>query len=436
MKNISKRILPLVLTLALMLSYSACGGDKIVQDIVIDSGQPAPAEEETASDDALDWLSWGLFECFIDDQWGGTLYSTLSFTGNGEVEFNAGGLNDFEGPENSYYEIYEMYQGTYEVVIESSGEMTSGTMSFDLGLTWWIAELGEDPSDEDLAYWDERQKIVGTYSFEAGDGMLDLKLTGGQALMHMGWPGTPIETYSFWQTSFDGGYEDVFYGTSWSAILEPGDMAPAIEGHLRFGYDGSAAYDFGTGYSPAGMGMVMYRGGFYVNEADGVEEGAFVINLYLTLDSAEFSDDPGIPHTIDGYYIFTVTDGRILTLSLIGGDPLYSDWDGRGIDEYDFYYNEEEPAGFNPWALSDSELLDYCIMNSGQNPDFFRAGMLYYAVGGTTDLPGEGICRDIWIGLAEEEGIILWEMLYTVGSSGAVYDFDYEDETWGPVAVG
>ena len=221
MKTIAKRIMVilLALVLALALGSAACEKDEDSDDYdeyedMDDSWQDdedaydEDADDEYADDDALGWLSWDLLECFVDNEWGDERYATLSFSDDGEVELNVGGLADYDDNEDLGYEIYEIYTGTYEIFIDETGEMTSGTMSFDLTLDWWISELGEDSDEGDLAYWDERQTIVGTYRFEAADGTLDLELISGQALMDEGWRGAPIETYSFWQTSFDDYYEE------------------------------------------------------------------------------------------------------------------------------------------------------------------------------------------------------------------------------------
>ena len=430
MKQLIKRVLVLLLALVVVCALAACG-KKAEPEIKADA--PAKPVPQTTTppdeeDGVLDWLSWGLFECFIEDEWGGTLYGALEFSGDGEVDFWAGGLTSYDGPGSESYEVFETYKGTYQVSIENKGDMVTGTMSFDLGLDWWIAEFGEDSTDEELAYAEERHKIVGTYDFEAGDGTLNLELKSGQGLMHMGWPGEDIGSYSFWQTSFSGDWqaEDWFNGSRWQTTLKASGSGAAIEGYLTFDYEGNVSYDYGTGYDPRGMGMVMYRGNWYINEGWGTQEEVQVLNLALTLDSEDYMYNPGYPDSIYATYLYEF-EGESLRLSYLEGDILYSPDSG----EYVFYYIPMQ-SDFDPWYMSRSEMLDFVMWNSGYPIEAFGEWTMDYTVWWeATDISVESFCRNVWIGLYDGSSLEI-ELLFAVGGSGTVYEYDYANDGWYP----
>ena len=141
----------------------------------------------------------GMWECFIPDEWGGEYYCSISFSEDMKAEFNAGRKYEDE----DIHDINENYSGTYDVFLNPLGDdVDYAMMNFDLFLDWWIAELGEDADADDLAYWEERQNLVGAYRFryDNDDGCLKLYLDTGDALMNTGWRGEPIGQYSFSQT--------------------------------------------------------------------------------------------------------------------------------------------------------------------------------------------------------------------------------------------
>jgi len=141
----------------------------------------------------------GMWEFFTPSDWGGELYCGVMLNEDGSMFMVIG--NKFEG--GDVYETEQTYDGTYEVFLSENSGTGVGVMDIDLTLTWWTAEMGEGAEAEDYEYWEERQTIAGPYSFSAtGDGFLNLRLMYGDALMHTGWRGEPIESYNFWQTTF------------------------------------------------------------------------------------------------------------------------------------------------------------------------------------------------------------------------------------------
>ena len=141
-----------------------------------------------------------LWEFFRENEWGGEQYGGLTLHENGEAEFVMGYRD-----EDSYeYFIDTTYAGTYEVFLADNAARKPGTIDFDLGLTWWIAELGEDADQADIDFWNERQKVAGSYRFEVDHaGYLNLYYMDGDVLMLTGWRHGPIVEYNFWMTSFD-----------------------------------------------------------------------------------------------------------------------------------------------------------------------------------------------------------------------------------------
>jgi len=144
--------------------------------------------------------SWGVWEFFIKDKYDNELKCAMVLTEDGEMDITIGRKID-----NWSYETEQTYSGSYEVFLAENGEREAGLMDIDLERTWWIAELDGNSSAADQEYWDERMKITGTYYFwTEGDGYLNLDLRDGDALMHTGWRGEPVQSYNFWLTMFSG----------------------------------------------------------------------------------------------------------------------------------------------------------------------------------------------------------------------------------------
>jgi len=141
----------------------------------------------------------GVWEFFYNGDNGIELYLGMVLTEDGMMGLNVGSKLD-DGPG---YETEQTYSGSYEVFLALNGERDSGDMDIDLDCSWWLAELGDDADAADREYWDERMNLTGAYTFGTeGDGYLNLHLHAGDALMHTGWRGEPIEVYNFWQTMF------------------------------------------------------------------------------------------------------------------------------------------------------------------------------------------------------------------------------------------
>ena len=85
-------------------------------------------------------------------------YMTITLSGDGTAVHQKFWAHD---------ELYEDYQGTYEVQIAENPDGDSpptGAISFDLDLSWWIYEAGEgELSVEDAAFWDAGLTLEGVY---------------------------------------------------------------------------------------------------------------------------------------------------------------------------------------------------------------------------------------------------------------------------------
>ena len=124
-------------------------------------------------------------------------YLGMTMTESGTMDLVLGWEN------GEIIETEQTYSGTYEVMLAENSGTESGAIAVNLDCTWWIAELGEGASEQDLAFWDERMNIEGSfYMWADGDGYLNLYNMYGDVLAYTGWLGDPIIEYSFWQTVF------------------------------------------------------------------------------------------------------------------------------------------------------------------------------------------------------------------------------------------
>jgi SpoU rRNA methylase family enzyme len=88
---------------------------------------------------------------------------------------------------------------------------------------------------------------------------------------------------------------------------------------------------------------------------------------------------------------------------------------GDGIDSLDF---------------TEDELIDYLLFEVPEAyENVMDLGMSVLVTGEITQIPGEGVCRDIWLG-TDEEGKFTREILYTVGETGNIYRYDPLKDTW------
>ena len=122
----------------------------------------------------------------------------------------------------------------------------------------------------------------------------------------------------------------------WRTELTPGGYAAAIDGYLYIRADGSLSWDFGTGYSPAGMGMVTHNGTWSVTASELSSFSGNTIKFFLTIDDVSWVDHVYYFSMLEGIYQYDVT-ANTLTLKLLSGDALYHDSIGGSVVPIDTY---------------------------------------------------------------------------------------------------
>ena len=122
----------------------------------------------------------------------------------------------------------------------------------------------------------------------------------------------------------------------WKTQLSPGNYAAAIDGYLYIRSDGTLNWDFGTGYSEAGMGMVTHNGTWSVSASELSSYSGNTIKLSLTIDDQSWVDYLYYFPIIEGIYQFDVT-ADTLTLQLLNGDVLFHDETETGVKPIEQY---------------------------------------------------------------------------------------------------
>ena len=210
--------------------------------------------------------------------------------------------------------------------------------------------------------------------------------------------------------SIDAGEEDnisEFGGVSysqegivglWRCLLKEPDDSPEIIGYLLFGENGSLAFDYGDGYGPAGMGMVKYRGTWYIDPDMGPSNLPDALVVDLSRDSAIFAyDEENFPSEISGVYTFTIENNH-LYLTFVSGDNLYRD-EGELFWNYDFEWDDSpKKENFNVWRFSDSELIEYMKDLLYAKYSIVDADVFYP---GELDKYGE---NTMWLGFVYDDG--------------------------------
>ena len=220
----------------------------------------------------------------------------------------------------------------------------------------------------------------------------------------------------------------------WYCVLQEADVSSEITGYLRLEEDGRAAFDYGDGYGPAGMGMVMYRGRWHTEPGKDGPGQPWSLVLDLALDCAAFEGQEGVTNTKNSTYAYELY-GEGLILTYIDGDPLYFD-PYSGDDpppEYLFIWDGPESEEFDLWKMSDSELSLYMRVSTNDAADYFDLGMKALVSGDLTELPNGEVGRDVWLGTDHDENFVK-EVLFAVSISGATFKYDPVTDDWSKVS--
>ena len=209
----------------------------------------------------------------------------------------------------------------------------------------------------------------------------------------------------------------------WRCTLQEADYSPEIFGYLHFSEDGNVAFDYGTGYGPAGMGMVMYRGTWYLDPDMGPSNMPDPLFLDLSLDCAMFAGDENqFPSKISGIYTFIIED-EFLSLTFVDGDYLYGD-SGEFLQNYDLERDDPPQDAFTLLCkMSDTESADYLKANSPEAADYLASGMSAMATGGFTQLPNGEFGRHIGLG-AKQRNYYEYQVLYVISTDGDIFQED------------
>ena len=137
---------------------------------------------------------------------------------------------------------------------------------------------------------------------------------------------------------------------------------------------------------------------------------------------------------------FTESDGFLLTLFPADGDDVFSEIGETG-DAYAFFqpashmsFDGDEGPGVTllPEDANDTELISWLLSNveeARERVEVMRSPLEPRVPGDGTDIPGEGLCRDVWLGLDHsiEFEIIVY---YTIAPSGAIYEYFPDSDEW------
>jgi len=210
----------------------------------------------------------------------------------------------------------------------------------------------------------------------------------------------------------------------WRCTLAEADFSSEIVGYLRLNENGNAAFDYGDGYGPAGMGMVFYRGTWDM----GASNQSNQLVLDLSLDCAIFDDDDSVQKRINGRYTYKI-EGKSLTLTFADGAPLYYAFDDKPVRSYIFKRDDSPKEAFSLWEMSDTELIIYLGVSVKEAARYFASGMSALIDGGLSELPNGDIGRDIWLGTNRQKQFVR-EILYAVSNSGVIYEYDALTDSW------
>jgi len=204
----------------------------------------------------------------------------------------------------------------------------------------WKPENGEDDGDDDSTHSNGTTDSGRNNETLLPDGMTD---DGGEDGTSELWDAQRIQEHLI---------------GLWSCTFEKPDGAPVIDGYILFQEDGSFAMDYGTGYGPAGMGMVMYRGYWHTDPDREPSASPGLLFLDMTLDCEMFANNEEyFPTEINGIFILSFENNR-MQLSHLDGGTLYRSDEEEPKWDYDFA-RDNTPIEFSLWRLSDSELISY-----------------------------------------------------------------------------
>ncbi|NLP48387.1 MAG: hypothetical protein GX345_05510 [Clostridiales bacterium] len=229
---------------------------------------------------------------------------------------------------------------------------------------------------------------------------------------------------------------DIFEGT-WIGnirLTEDEEGHPTVS-HLTFLEDGTLYYDVGIGRGPSISEFEMWEGTYNIVLAEGQAYPPGTISLELNREWQITRDQENQAYIsqnsqIKGSYRFASPDRGILDFYPNTGDLLYPYEEDF---EYSFwlYYRADQDIGLD--NMSDSDLSELLVSQVGGVYDMVQAGMSTLVTGEISEVPYGGFCKDIWLG-TNHEGKFTKEILYSIGQSGAIYEYDAVEDFWAMVS--
>jgi hypothetical protein len=197
--------------------------------------------------------------------------------------------------------------------------------------------------------------------------------------------------------------------------------------------------------------FAIYKGTYEIslaeNAPDNLRPG--IISLDLSLEWSEFSEPPNIRAA---YFINGSVDEMYMNLWISEGDLLEYHDKTAPIEYYEFWQpslhtgvtddDELIDGAINIKGFSDDELIEYLLSNvpeAYERVNAMRSPLEVLVPGDITEIPEEGICRNVWL-VSKQNNQIELIILYTISDSGSVYEYDKAGDAWNfvcnPFAVG
>ena len=197
---------------------------------------------------------------------------------------------------------------------------------------------------------------------------------------------------------------------------------------LRLFEDGGAAFETGLndGFGIGDYGV--YEGSYEISLAENAPSGRRpgLISFDMTMTGGDAQTE-----RISGAYFIQARDGITLELwHSDGGHLAY--FDGEPVTE--FYFFRPTDSEYDFWGREDywddEAVISYLLEKlPDAREKTLELGMAALCDGGTTELNGVGLCRDVWLGTNHPEQFTR-EILYTVSGGGDIYEYDPVDDLY------
>lgn len=174
----------------------------------------------------------------------------------------------------------------------------------------------------------------------------------------------------------------------------------------------------------------------HLDEESSLGRRAGMLTLDLELASGQrLHEIMDAPESISGdFFLDSEAFEGWIGLGAGAGDPLFL-MDGEPVDYCDFWmdYEADPLPGTEMMSadfLDNEDLIRYITRHVPEaKRNFEELGMSAMVSDERSFIPHDGLCRDVWFGTDHEEQFVR-ELLYAVGSAGAIYEFDVVADSW------